>query len=66
MACPLLKAESMKLYSDFSLESSVQQPLSFWERLAEKEELQECEALEKLLIGCEIIAALDGVDLLAA
>jgi len=65
LACPLLKAESMKLYSDFSLESSAQQPLSFWERLAEKEELQGCEALEKLLIGCEIIAALDGVDLLA-
>ena len=55
----------MKLYSEFSPGSS-EQPHSFWERLAEKEELQGCEALEKLLVGCEIIAALDGVDLLAA
>ena len=56
----------MKLYSNFSLKGSAQGPLSFWERLVEKEELQGCEALEKLLVGCEIIAALDGVDLLAA
>ena len=56
----------MKLHSTFSLEGGAQGSLSFWERLAEKEELQGCEALEKLLVGCEIIAALDGVDLLAA
>ncbi|MEO6969774.1 MAG: hypothetical protein ABI217_02635 [Chthoniobacterales bacterium] len=56
----------MKLQTNFSLDDSEHQPLSFWERLAEKEELQGCEALEKLLVGCEIIAALDGVDLLAA
>jgi hypothetical protein len=37
---------------------------AFWERFVEKEELQGCDALEKLLAGCEIIAALDCVDLL--
>jgi hypothetical protein len=30
------------------------------------EELRECDNLEKLLAGCEIIAVLDGRDLLAA
>jgi hypothetical protein len=39
---------------------------SFWERIANEEELRDCASLEKLLAGCEIIAALDGVDLLAA
>jgi len=56
----------MELHSDLSLNDRQQQSASFWERLAEKEELQGCAALEKLLVGCEIIAALDGVDLLAA
>jgi hypothetical protein len=56
----------MNLHSNLSLAGEEQKSLSFWERLAEKEELQGCEALEKLLVGCEIIAALDGVDLLAA
>ncbi len=56
----------MKLRSNFSLDLAEPQSLSFWERLVEKEELQGCDALEKLLVGCEIIAALDGVDLLAA
>jgi hypothetical protein len=54
----------MMLNSNFSVESSVLESLSFWERFVQKEELQECEALEKLLAGCEIIAALDSVDLL--
>lgn len=38
----------------------------FWLRLFSDEELRHCDNLQKLLIGCEIIAALDGVDLLAA
>ncbi len=38
---------------------------SFWQLILTDEELQQCGALEKLLAGCEIIAALDGVDLLA-
>jgi hypothetical protein len=38
----------------------------FWERILRDEQLRDCDNLQKLLIGCEIIAALDGVDLLAA
>ena len=40
--------------------------ISFWERLLSEQELQECAPLEKLLVGCELIAALDGIELLAA
>ena len=38
----------------------------FWPRILHDEELRDCDNLKKLLIGCEIIAALDSVDLLAA
>ena len=38
----------------------------FWIRLLNDEQLSACDDLEKLLIGCEIIAVLDAVDLLAA
>jgi hypothetical protein len=38
----------------------------FWTRILRDEELRHCDNLQKLLAGCEIIAALDGVDLLAA
>ena len=38
----------------------------FWKRILLDEELRHCDNLQKLLAGCEIIAALDGVDLLAA
>jgi hypothetical protein len=38
----------------------------FWPRLLKDEQLCDCDDLQKLLVGCEIIAALDGVDLLAA
>jgi len=38
----------------------------FWLRLLNNEELQDFNDLEKLVLGCEIIAALDAVDLLAA
>jgi hypothetical protein len=38
----------------------------FWFRILRDEELRDCDNLQKLLVGCEIIAALDGVDLLAA
>ena len=56
----------MILTADFSRDSESPNALSFWQRLLNEEELQDCEPLEKLLVGCEIIAALDGVDLLAA
>lgn len=38
----------------------------FWLRLFNDEALKNSDDLEKIVIGCEIIAALDGVDLLAA
>jgi hypothetical protein len=38
----------------------------FWSRLLSDKELGDCDDLQKLLIGCEIIAALDAVELLAA
>jgi hypothetical protein len=37
---------------------------SFWERVCNDEQLDGCSALEKLIAGCELIAALDSVDLL--
>jgi hypothetical protein len=39
---------------------------TFWKRILNHEELRERDNLEKLLVGCEIIAVLDGRDLLAA
>ena len=38
----------------------------FWERLLSDHSLEGHADLEKLLAGCEIIAALDDVDLLPA
>ena len=38
----------------------------FWLRLLNDEQLSDFDDLEKLVLGCEIIAALDAVDLLAA
>ncbi len=49
--------ESLKTKSDHA---------EFWLRLLNNEALRNCDDLEKLVIGCEIIAALDSVDLLAA
>lgn len=39
---------------------------NFWLRLLNDEALQDCNDLEKLVVGCELIAALDAVELLAA
>jgi hypothetical protein len=39
---------------------------AFWKRILNDAELRECDNLEKLLAGCEIIAVLDGRYLLAA
>lgn len=38
----------------------------FWLRLLSDEQLRDFDDLEKLVLGCEIIAALDPGDLLAA
>ena len=39
---------------------------NFWQRLANDEQLKDCSALEKLVAGCELIAALDQIELLLA
>ncbi|MBA2271308.1 MAG: hypothetical protein H0W20_12060 [Chthoniobacterales bacterium] len=39
---------------------------AFWQRILCDGSLQNCNDLEKLLAGCEIIAALDDLELLAA
>jgi hypothetical protein len=39
---------------------------TFWECILGDEQLRDLDNLEKLLAGCEIIAVLDGIDLLAA
>lgn len=38
----------------------------FWLRLFNDAELRDCDDLEKIVIGCELIAALDAVELIAA
>jgi hypothetical protein len=38
----------------------------FWLRILRDDSLQGCAELEKILAGCEIIAALDDLDLLDA
>ena len=40
--------------------------VNFWQRILNDGALEDCGALEKLLAGCEIIAAVDDLDLLAA
>jgi hypothetical protein len=59
------KESSMTTTPDFSHEGG-DKVLSFWQRILNEQELRDCAPLEKLLAGCEIIAALDGEDLLAA
>ena len=39
-------------------------PNDFWARILEDESLSDCNDLQKLVLGCEIIAALDTVELL--
>jgi hypothetical protein len=39
---------------------------NFWNRVLSNNSLREYENLEKLLVGCELIAVLDDLDLLAA
>lgn len=39
---------------------------SFWQRLLNDDALADCGDLEKIVIGCELIAALDDAELLAA
>ncbi len=50
----------------FHSASMEQSGLAFWQRILNDGALEDCADLEKLLAGCEIIAALDDLDLLAA
>ena len=67
MAYSMLKSSRMHNPADLFVPSSLQRaPRSFWERIFTDHELDGCDNLEKLLAGCEIIAAVDRVDLLDA
>ena len=46
--------------------TSRQIPANFWELFLKDEQLAGCNNLEKLLAGCEVIAALDHIDELLA
>ncbi|MFL6515208.1 MAG: hypothetical protein ACJ8M1_09325 [Chthoniobacterales bacterium] len=41
-------------------------PINFWELFLKDEQLNGCDNLEKLVAGCEVIAALDHIDELLA
>ena len=41
-------------------------PANFWELFLKDEQLAGCNNLEKLIAGCEVIAALDHIDELVA
>ena len=63
----MLKPSGMTNPADhFVPESLRTTPRSFWEHIFNDHELDGCNNLEKLLAGCEIIAAVDRVDLLTA
>jgi len=67
VACQVLKHFGMKLTKDLCGQSQFR-PIApnFWERILNDDQLRDCDDLEKLLAGCEILAILDGQDLLAA
>ncbi len=50
----------------FESNEAREQASEFWRRILSDEQLRHCDNLQKLIAGCEIIAALDSVDLLAA
>ena len=67
LARPVLKIQRMSNPIDLFGQSELRVATpAFWKRILNDEELRECDDLEKLLAGCEIIAGLDGRDLLAA
>ena len=67
VARPVLKIQRMSNPIDLFGQSELRVATpAFWKRILNDEELRECDNLEKLLAGCEIIAVLDGRDLLAA
>ena len=66
VACRVLKHSRMKLTKDLFGQSQFRTIApNFWERILNDDQLRDCDDLEKLLAGCEILVALDGQDLLA-
>ena len=67
VARPVLKIQRMSNPIDLFGQSELRVATpAFWKRILNDEDLRERDDLEKLLAGCEIIAVLDGRDLLAA
>jgi hypothetical protein len=67
MASRLLKQSRMNPTSKISKHSnsSAVTP-NFWQRFLDDDALNHCSDLEKLVAGCELIAACDSVELLLA
>jgi hypothetical protein len=66
VACALLNTHSMLNPAVLESGNSKEVGADFWLRLFNDAELTHYGDLEKIVIGCEIIAALDSVELLAA
>lgn len=66
MACPLLKEDIMLNPAVIECPKANPDRAQFWLRLLNDQALHDCDDLEKIVVGCEIIAALDAVDLLLA
>jgi hypothetical protein len=66
VACALLKGFSMINPNVVPPMQASELPEGFWLRLFNDEALNGCDDLEKIVIGCELIAALDCVELIAA
>jgi hypothetical protein len=66
MARPLLRHGFMLNPAIIDTPKAHDNDSNFWMHILNNEELQNFDDLEKLVVGCEIIAAVDAVDLLAA
>jgi hypothetical protein len=66
LARALLKEDHMLNPAVIESTKAKSHATNFWLRILTDEELSACDDLQKLIVGCEIIAALDAVDLLAA
>ncbi|PZR75659.1 MAG: hypothetical protein DLM73_04530 [Chthoniobacterales bacterium] len=66
MACAVLKHPDMLNPAAIDSMPTHRGESDFWVRLLRDDVMRDCDDLEKLLIGCEIIAALDAAGMLAA
>lgn len=60
------KGKGMNPHAPVAAADMAENTIPFWSHLVALDELRDCAPLEKLLVGCEIIAALDDTELLAA